>query len=53
MKGVAIPGFKLSKDGKVEPDHAAREAKLDLCTKLKRKHSRKVRVSKNPRPPAR
>lgn len=51
---IKIPGFKLSKDGKkVEPDLAAREAKLDLCTRLKRKHSKKIRVSKNPRRTAR
>lgn len=51
MKGVAIPGFKLSKDGKrVEPDHAAREAKLDLCTRLRRKHSTKIKVTRNPTP---
>jgi hypothetical protein len=52
MKGVSIPGYRISKDGKVEADHAAREAKLDLCTRLKRKHSKKITVSRNPRPKA-
>ena len=43
MKGVAIPGFKLSKDGKkVELDHAARDAKLDVSTRIKRRKSNKV-----------
>lgn len=46
MKGVSIPGFKLSKDGtKIEPDHAAREAKLDVSTRIKRRSSKKVTVA--------
>lgn len=47
LKGIRIgSGFKLSKDGKLDPDHAAREAKLDLCTRLKRRNSKRVRVAK-------
>ncbi len=47
MKGVAIPGFKLSKDGKrIEPDHAARDAKLDVSTRIKKRRSRKITVVK-------
>jgi hypothetical protein len=47
MKGVSIPGFRISKDGKkVEADHAAREAKLDVSTKIKRRSSKRVRVVK-------
>lgn len=50
MKGVSIPGFKLSKDGKrVEPDFAARDAKLDVSTRLQKRKSRKITVSRNPR----
>lgn len=39
-------GFRLTKQGKVEPDHAAREKRLDLCTRLKRRNSKKIRVVK-------
>lgn len=46
MKGTKIPGFKLSKDGKVEPDHAAREAKLDVSTRIAKRASKKVKVVK-------
>lgn len=47
MAGIKLgAGFKLDKAGKVVRDHAAREAKLDLCTRLKRKNSRKVKVAK-------
>ena len=50
IKGTAIKGFKISKDGKVEADYAAQEAKLDVSARITRRKSRKVRVSKVPRP---
>ncbi len=45
-------GYRLTKDGKIEKDVAAQEAKLDVSTRLKRRHSTKVKFSKNSRPPA-
>lgn len=45
-----ITGYKVTKDkdGKVrlEPDHAARDAKLNLCTRLRKRNSQKVTVVK-------
>lgn len=50
MKGIKLGhGFKLTKDGKIAEDTAAREAKLDVSTRIKRRSSRKVTVSKGPR----
>jgi hypothetical protein len=40
------PGFKVTKDGKIVKDKRAVEAKLDLCTRLKRRSSERVRVAK-------
>jgi hypothetical protein len=42
MKGVAIPGFKLTKDGKVEKDERAIEARLDVSARISRRKSKKV-----------
>jgi hypothetical protein len=45
MKGVAIPGFRLSKDGKkVEADHAARRAKLPVNKQIAARESAKSKV---------
>jgi hypothetical protein len=45
--GTALgSGYKLDKDGRIIKDHAAAEAKLDLCTRLKRRGSRKIKVAK-------
>lgn len=45
MKGVAIPGFKLSKDGtKVEPDHAARLRKLPVNKQIVAREGAKKKV---------
>ena len=47
MTGIKIKlpkTFKISKDGKVEFDHKAAEAKLDVSTRLKRRNSKKVKV---------
>ncbi len=47
MTGIKVKlpkTFKLTKDNKVEFDHKAAEAKLDVSTRLKRKNSKKVRV---------
>lgn len=38
-------GWKI-KDGKLVPDEKAREAKLDLCTRLKRRNSKKISVKR-------
>jgi hypothetical protein len=46
LAGISIPGYKLDKNGKITKDHAAAEAKLDLCTRLKRRGSSKVKVAK-------
>lgn len=50
ISGISIPNFKdfIRKDGKtvIEKDHAKVEAKLDVCTKLKRRNSKRVRVSR-------
>lgn len=44
---IQIKGaFKVTADGKVVPDHKAAEAKLDLCTRLKRRGSKKIRIKK-------
>ena len=47
-----IPGFKVEKlkSGKtvVVKDVASAEARLDLCTRLRRKHSKKVKVGRKP-----
>ena len=37
MKGISIPGFRLSKDGKVEK----KPKRYDVSTELKRKRSPK------------
>ena len=50
MKGVAIPGFKLTKDGKVEKDERAIEAKLDVSARISRRKSKRIKVLRNPRP---
>ncbi len=39
------PGFKL-KGNKIVKDERAAEMKLDLCTRLKRKNSKKIRPVK-------
>ncbi len=52
MKKTGIPigkGFKLSKDNKLDIDYAQQEAALDLCKRIARRKSRRVRVSKTPR----
>jgi hypothetical protein len=52
VKKTGIPigkGFKISKDGKVDPDYAQQEASLDLCKRIARRKSKKVRVSRVPR----
>lgn len=46
MKGIPLPGYKLGKDGKVEKDTAAQEAKLDVSTRLKRRNSKKITVKR-------
>jgi hypothetical protein len=45
VKGVAIPGYKLE-NGRIVRDTEKAEAKLDLCTRLRRKSSKRVRVVK-------
>ena len=40
---TAIPGYRLDKTGKIVRD----EKKLDLCARLKRKNSKRVRVAKH------
>lgn len=45
-RGVAIPGYKLDKSGRIVKDHAAADAKLDLCTRLKKRSSKKVKPVK-------
>lgn len=50
MSPIKLPGYKLTADGKVAKDEKAAEAKLDLCTRLRRKHSTKIKVSRNPAP---
>lgn len=53
MKGINIgSGFKLSKDGKtVEPDHAARRAKLPVNKQIAAREGakNKVKFVRNPR----
>jgi hypothetical protein len=44
MKGVSIPGFRISKEGKVEPDHAARRAKLPVNKQIAARESAKSKV---------
>jgi hypothetical protein len=45
--GTALgSGYKLDKNGRIIKDHAAAEAKLDLCTRLKRRGSKKIKVAK-------
>lgn len=42
-------GYRVTvKNGKtvLEKDHAGAEAKLDLCARLRRKHSKKIRPVK-------
>lgn len=46
IRGIKIPGFKVSVDGKVSRDLAAAEAKLDVSTRLKRRASKRVKVVK-------
>ncbi len=47
MRQIKLPKtFKISKDGKVEKDLKAIEAKLDVSTRLKRRNSKKVKVGK-------
>lgn len=47
MKGIKLgSGYKLDKNGQIVKDHAASEAKLDLCTRLKRRGSKKIKVAK-------
>jgi hypothetical protein len=41
---IAIPGYKVAADGKVEKDHRAAEAKLDVSARIARRKSQKVRV---------
>lgn len=44
---IQIKGaFKLTADGKIAADPKAAEAKLDLCARLKRRGSKKIRVKK-------
>jgi hypothetical protein len=44
---IRIKGaFKITADGKIAPDHKAAEAKLDLCTRLKRRGSKKITVKR-------
>jgi hypothetical protein len=45
--GTALgSGYKLDKNGRIVKDHTAAEAKLDLCTRLKRRGSKKIKVAK-------
>jgi hypothetical protein len=46
MRKSAIPGYRLTKDGKIEKDVAAQEAKLDVSTRLKRRNSTKVKFKR-------
>lgn len=49
MKGIKIgAGYKLDKDGRIIKDHKAADAKLDLCTRLKKRGSKRVKVVKRP-----
>lgn len=48
-KGIVIGKEFKELDGRVFVDHAAREAKLDISTRLKRRRSNKVKISKVPR----
>ena len=44
---IKLPStFKLTKDGKIQKDLKAIEAKLDVSTRLQRKKSKKWKVKK-------
>lgn len=43
--GVKIPGFKLSKDGKIEDDVRAQLKKLPVNKQIAVKASKKIRVA--------
>lgn len=50
MRGVRIPGFKLSRDGKrIEADQKAMDAKLDVSARIAKRKSKRIRVVKSPR----
>jgi hypothetical protein len=44
MKGIKLPGFKISKSGKVERDEGATLAKLPVNKRIARISSKKVKV---------
>lgn len=47
LKGIKLgASYKLDNEGRIIKDDAVAEAKLDLCTRLKRRGSKKVRVVK-------
>jgi hypothetical protein len=52
MKGVTIPGYRLTKDGKIEVDQAARLKKLPVNKRIPARESakNKVRFTRNPAP---
>jgi hypothetical protein len=47
LKGTKLgPGFKLDKEGRIIKDYASSEAKLDVCTRLKRRGSKRIKAVK-------
>lgn len=47
MSGIKIgPGYKLTPDGRIIKDERAIEAKLDVSTRLKRRHSKRQRPAR-------
>lgn len=49
-KGIPVKGVRISKDGKLERNYDADLAKLPVNKRIAKKKSRKVTVSKAPRP---
>jgi len=45
-RGIALPGYMLDNGGRIIKNEALAEAKLDLCTRLKRRGSKKVTVKR-------
>jgi hypothetical protein len=45
-KGTPLPGYVLDAEGRVVKDHQAADRKLDICTRLKKRNSKKVRAVK-------
>ena len=44
--GIPIGNFKLGPDGKLMRDQAAMDAKLDLCARIAKKKSKRIRYGK-------